>query len=184
MPTYAPQPHDANLHAFISVLREQPIRPAKGLSLSSFENHGQLLEVPVKPVDGYPANYCWFNCLEHCLTHDGSVVFGWGIWQRGPSHFVAQHHAVWRPPLGALVDVTTNETSNNVLFIPDNRAPFDFHQLRCPFNFEWKGHGSELWFASDDAKSPTFAIAALQPTSTEAPRIDRIRQLAIKHNRI
>jgi hypothetical protein len=177
-----PNPSNADFHTFIAAFCAQPIRPAKGMSPSNYDNDLYLLAVPVVSDQHYPPNYCWFNCLEHCIEYGGTVVCGWGIWQRGPTHFVAQHHAVWQSPDGGVFDLTPNGSSNTVLFIPDSRVPFDFLQLRCPFNFERKGTGYEVWFASGGVTSPIFSIAVLQPTSSEALRIDRIRKLAIERN--
>ena len=182
MITILPNYTDVTFQEFISVFSEQPIRLPRGIPESNYSYNWHLLEVPVLQNSKYPANSCWFNCLEHSLEYSGSIVYGWSIWQRSPSHFVAQHHAVWCTPENDLLDITPNEVSNKVLFIPDNCAPFDFHGLKCPFNFEWKGPGTQIWFASDGVVSKDFSIAVLEPTESEAQRIDKIRQLALINN--
>lgn len=179
MPPTVPKKSDIALLRFVDNLLSQPIRPAKGLTSQTYEFDRQLQDVPLLSNSPYPSNYCWFNCLEHCLSNSGGVVFGWGIWQQGPKHFVAQHHAVWRSPSGDFLDPTPNTISNTTLFIPDSRAPFDYEGLRCPFNFESTSIGENIWFASSGVQNPFFSIAALQPpTMTEALRINDLVKLA------
>jgi len=179
MPSTIPDVDQKVFHAFFRALLAQPVRPAKGLSPSNCDNHGQLLEVTVSCDTTYPRDYCWFNCLEHSLDHGGSVICGWALWRNAPDHFVAQHHAVWQSPEKTLFDLTPNDLSSTVLFVPDNRAPFDFHRLRAPFNYEWKGPTYQVWFASGGVVSPEFAIASLRPNDSEATRISRIQKLAV-----
>lgn len=179
MPPTVPDIDQTAFHAFFRALQAQPIRPAKGLSRSNYDIHGQLFQVSVSTDTTYSRGHCWFNCLEHSLDHAGAVICGWGLWQHAPNHFVAQHHAVWQSPEKTLFDLTPNDLSSTVLFVPDSRAPFDFHKLRAPFNYEWKGSTSEVWFASGGFVSPVFAIASLRPTDAEAMRISRIQKLAV-----
>jgi len=165
---------------FLEIFLNQPITPAKNLKQSAYDNDRQLMEILVKENSIYPKNFCWFNCLEHSLINGGSVICGWGFWQRGCAHYVAQHHAIWKSPTGDYIDLTPNNVSNTVLFMPDNRAPFDFHKLRCPFNFERIGATSEVWFAPGGFESKSFSIAVLQPTAIEMRRVLTIQQSAIQ----
>lgn len=56
----------------------------------------------------------------------GSVETGWSLWEWPGVLAEAIHHAVWRTPDGALIDVTpTRGHFKRVLFSPDPVATFD-----------------------------------------------------------
>lgn len=171
MVTY-PQPAVWPNHAvqqFIQSLLAQPIRAPAGVAPAAHPLHHQpTLASYAVANPSYPPDECWFNCVDYCVNKDGTIpVFGWAIWQAGPSTLVAQHHAVVDDS-GALIDVSLGPIATPLLFVPDNNAPFDFNALRFPFSFE-QSPAKQLWF-STAGTSPTFAIAKA-PSSPRASAV-------------
>jgi len=147
---------------FIKTLKDSAVRPAKGLNYLNQINQLQNTFVPVTPHPGYKPLYCWFNCLDYQQKNRGEVVFGWAIWHTDRNTLLAQHHAVWQSSAGQYFDITPNELSaTEILFLPDNRAPFDYQGLRAPFSFEQDKNGTAVWVASDGATVGFFAIETL-----------------------
>jgi hypothetical protein len=60
----------------------------------------------------------------------GAFVYGWSvrIWEK--VYIEAEHHAVWRRPSGAFLDVTPMRGHEaRMLFVRDDRLTFDFEGL-------------------------------------------------------
>lgn len=75
------------------------------------------------------------------------MIFGWALWQISDIKFVAQHHAIYQSEYGEYLDVTpSNNGVKEVLFFVDNRAPFDYVNLKFPVNFEYKHNIEKVWF--------------------------------------
>lgn len=171
----SPRKNDPRFIAFCEYLRKALVRPAGGLAVCSYPDHFIVLDVRVEVQPDYDVSYCWYNCLDHMLTSGGQVIYGWLLWQHADK-FIAQHHAVWRSEQGELLDPTPNEASAaNVLFMPDNRAPFDIDQLRSPPNLVWQANGDFMWVAGE-IRSASFFIARMSATMAEVDRIERTRQ--------
>lgn len=67
---------------------------------------------------------CFLNVLRRVETAGGEMVTGWLI-HSWPGVFIeAQHHAVWSPPEGGLVNITP-WSEPRVLFVPDPTASYD-----------------------------------------------------------
>lgn len=150
-----PQVSDPATQYFIKTLLAQQIRPPSGVSVGSYNAHRQAQLVPTVVTD-YPKDECWFNCVDYAITNGGRPVFGWAIWRVRAQKHVAQHHAVMEIN-GSLIDVTLGGEFSKILFVPDNNAPYDFINLRHPFNFEVSDRGC-VWFAPG-IRSLDFAIA-------------------------
>lgn len=77
--------------------------------------------VPVCPADGAVADDCFLNVRRCVEQAGGQEVVGWLVmlWPRVLAEAV--HHAVWRAPEGALVDVTPQPSSlgDRGLFVED-----------------------------------------------------------------
>lgn len=171
-----PDPQNAGFTQFCDFIRRSAVRPAAGLSASTHQHHLEVLEVPVIPQAGAMLGSCWFNCFEHMLANGGDVLFGWALWHQDRTYF-GQHHAIWRGEQGQLLDPTPNVVGGeHILFMPDNRAPFDIEKLRSPFSVSWRSDCQWSWVAADGTQVDEFYIAAMEPTPAQQTRIDRIRQ--------
>ena len=155
------------------------VSPAGGLSELSYKNDRKVINVAVKSLPQYGIGECWFNCLEQALNHGGGVIYGWALWEVGKDHYQAQHHAIWHNVGGDLLDVTPNAiNSDNVLFMPDGRAPFDPFELRHPFSLDWRPKGAYDWVAMYNkqvVRKRIFHIGRLVPTANELIRIKSIQ---------
>ncbi|NIJ20734.1 hypothetical protein FHS95_002426 [Sphingomonas naasensis] len=82
--------------------------------------------VPVRPAPASKPAYCFDNSVACAQAQGGEAVYGWAIWRWPGRWFEAEHHAVWRGPDGALLDVTPQAGDPpRVLFLPDPDAPYD-----------------------------------------------------------
>lgn len=84
------------------------------------------LYVRVEPAPGAKPAYCFDNSVAQAQRHGGEAVYGWAIWRWPGRWFEAEHHAVWRSPVGDLLDITPQAGDPpRVLFLPDPSAPYD-----------------------------------------------------------
>lgn len=82
--------------------------------------------VPVRPEPGAKFIHCFENSETAARVHGGEAVYGWAIWRWPGRWFEAEHHAVWRGPDNALVDVTPQTGDPvRILFVADPSAPYD-----------------------------------------------------------
>lgn len=87
---------------------------------------GEPVFVDVVPGEGARVAYCFSNAREAAARGGGSVEYGWIIWHWPGRFFEAEHHAVWRRPDGALIDVTPMlYGQQRILFLADPSAVFD-----------------------------------------------------------
>jgi len=157
-----PDVNSLRFNNFIKTLKGSDVRPAKGLNYLKQDDQLQNIFVPVIPHPDYHPLYCWFNCFDYQQQNRGKVVFGWAIWHTERNTLLAQHHAVWQSSKGQYFDFTPNELSvEEILFLPDNRAPFDYTGLRAPFNFEQDKNGTAVWVTSEGATVGFFSIQKL-----------------------
>jgi hypothetical protein len=157
-----PNVNSLRFNDFIKTLKDSDIRPAKGLNYLKQDDQLQSIFVPVIPYPEYQPLYCWFNCLDYQQKNRGKVVFGWAIWHTDRNTLLAQHHAIWQSNNGQYFDVTPNELSvEEILFLPDKRAPFDYKGLRAPFSFEQDKNGTVIWVGSKGATAGFFSVQKL-----------------------
>ena len=153
---------------FVKTLKDSDIRPAKGLNYLKQDDHFQNIFVPVVPHPEYQPLYCWFNCLDYQQQNSGKVIFGWAIWHTQRNTLLAQHHAVWQSNKGQYLDITPNELSvEEILFLPDNRVPFDYKGLRAPLSFEQDKNGTAVWVSSEGATIGFFSVQKLILTKND-----------------
>ena len=166
-------------NCFKDLLVRQNIRPAGDLEIVNQENHLKTLVVPVIPHSDYSPLYCWFNCYDYQHQHGGAVVFGWAIWQSKERGFLAQHHAVWKSEEGLYLDVTPSETgAKEIVFVPDNRAPFDYHGLRVPFSLERTPDGVLYWMFAR-RRLDHFGIGVLSLTDKDRRVLSKMNSLKL-----
>jgi hypothetical protein len=147
---------------FLEFLMLSKVACPPGISRPSYSDDSFLLEIEVSPVPGFPIGQCWYNCIEHSLSNDGQIVYGWLFWEINHDYYVAQHHAVWRSENGTLMDLTPNAIgAKKVLFMPDDRAPFDFDNLKAAMSLEWTSNDQYDWVANcvaEEIRSKKFGI--------------------------
>lgn len=82
--------------------------------------------VPVHPAAHGKVAYCFDNSFAQAELKGGEAAYGWAIWHWPGRWFEAEHHAVWRRPDGALIDVTPQAGDpERILFLPDPDAVYD-----------------------------------------------------------
>lgn len=179
-----PNQNCENFLEFCEFLRTAPVRPAAGMIPRGSQWHHEVISVTVEPQPNSLISYCWYNCIDQTLLKGGEVIFGWLLWA-DTDHFFAQHHAIWMDDEEALFDLTPNAISaNKVLFMPDNRAPFDIVELRAPASLRWKS-ADEFYWAIGSRKENHFFIGRMDPTADEVQRIETTQQnLADRYNLI
>lgn len=169
-----PNPDDARFVRFCEFLRNAQVKPARGLMTSNYTDDHKVIQVDVIPQPGCDTGYCWFNCLDQQDSKGGEVVYGWLLWSH-KGYFGAEHHAIWLTEAGQYIDPTPNESgTKTILFMPDNRAPFDIQELRCPPSLKWRDDDSHVWFAQH-IKSETFFIVQMVQQDGGAERVNRTR---------
>lgn len=170
--------------AFCDFLRSAPVKPVTGVMIEASPRHHEVIEVTMNPQPESLISYCWYNCIDHTLLKGGNVIFGWLLWADA-DYFIAQHHAIWMDDEGALFDITPNAiSSETVLFMPDNRAPFDIDELRAPASLRWKSPDEYFWIMGP-LKKKHFFIGRMEPTAEESQRIETTRlNLASRHELI
>lgn len=182
LPT-VPNHTDGRFFAFCDFLRSQSVRPARGMIPDKYDRHLDVVLVAVDPQPNSLISYCWYNCVEQTLKKGGTVIFGWLLWEY-PDRYFAQHHAVWMDEDGRFVDPTPNAISaTEVLFMPDNRAPFDIEGLRAPASLEWKPSGKFEWLAGP-LKMEHFFIAQMEVAPEEVEIVERTRQRLSERHRL
>lgn len=82
--------------------------------------HGNNLQyVPVCPQPFTRHNQCYANCDLARQLLGGNMVLGYSIWNTKDLFLSSEHHCVWRPPSGILLDVTPDLSGGNrILFVP------------------------------------------------------------------
>ncbi|UXL39800.1 hypothetical protein N7D90_06480 [Pseudomonas fragi] len=179
-----PNQNCENFLEFCDFLRAAPVKPAAGITHEGYKRHHEVIAVVVDSPPNSQISYCWYNCIDQTLLKGGKVIFGWLLWE-DMDYFSAQHHAIWMDDDGGLFDLTPNAISaNKVLFMPDNRAPFDIVELRAPASLRWKS-ANEFHWAFGPYKENHFFIGRMLPTAEEAQRIEATRRnLDDRHNLI
>lgn len=82
--------------------------------------------VPVQPIPGYTAHFCWNNVQRHMEEHGGGIQYGWIIWEMPGLLIEAEFHAVWVTHEGQFVDITEkDDRETQILFLPDESRKFN-----------------------------------------------------------
>lgn len=96
--------------------------------------------LPVRPLEGAPANDCFLIVPQYVLQHGGEQLIGWSIWEWPRVYIEAEFHLVWRQPDGEIVDLTPKIVAMpRILFLPDARRIYRGRQvdnIRKPLNHD------------------------------------------------
>jgi len=82
-------------------------------------------------VNVVPESYCIENCcfqnvVQKVKKDCGGIVYGWQIWMMPELLIEAEFHAVWKSPLGELIDITPKTpATDKILFISDELKKYD-----------------------------------------------------------
>ena len=135
--------------------------PLETLPRQQFQSFGVesalALKLTVIPQrDFCPRGLCYWNVAAMVREHGGGMVLGWQcLWW--PSRLIiAMHHAVWRRPTGALLDITqkdTGEQSSTTSFCEDAKDSVDL---------QWPVLLPSKYINLQNDKSIDVVVAALQ----------------------
>jgi|tagenome__1003787_1003787.scaffolds.fasta_scaffold20811780_2 hypothetical protein len=93
---------------------------------TSIRPSGEPRYVPIEACADALPKECFGNVRQRVSLHGGQIVFGWAIWI-WPRVFVeAEHHAIYERPDGTWIDVTPQSNHDQILFLPDDSAVYDF----------------------------------------------------------
>lgn len=162
-----PTLNDPDTVEFVQILiHNKEIRMRADVPMRSYPDNHQLRNVENRPVKGALPSKCWFNCLREEAEGRGEVVYGWSIWYgispNGLRFYGAEHHAVLRTG-EHLVDVTPyiledgsiGALSATILFMPDQRVPFDTVRGTFPPTFVWLTENNEtMWGMRETETGP------------------------------
>jgi hypothetical protein len=86
--------------------------------------------IPVRPLNGAPANECFQILPKHIASHGGEQVIGWTIWEWPRVLIEAEFHCIWRRPDNRLLDLTPKSVPvPRILFLPDARRAYRGRQV-------------------------------------------------------
>lgn len=75
-------------------------------------------------------NECFANVARKIAAEGGSIQYGWLIWEWPHVFIEAEFHAVWRTPMGELVEVSNpGNGETEILFVPDTQRTFSGRQV-------------------------------------------------------
>jgi hypothetical protein len=113
-PTNAAKPNSPAVHALIE-------RIVPGASAVS---------VPTIPRQDAIDTECFANVSSQVTDAGGLAVFGWSLYEWPGVLAEGEFHAIWRSPLGGLVDVSPQRgNDDNILFLPDPNRLFEGRQI-------------------------------------------------------
>jgi hypothetical protein len=157
------------------------IRMPRSVSLPSYSDNHQVSFVEICVDENSEQLRCWFNCLRASATGKGNPVYGWAIWQEtdtlGNKFFISQHHAVLRTEAG-LIDITPPEKNlsalTHILFMPDERVPFDTENGRFPAALFWDPRTKKgVWGARKSANDTWDFLPEYQVVRIDEPNWKR-----------
>lgn len=71
---------------------------------------------------GYDAAWCHVSAKHKAISSGGRRVHGWALW-KFESLIIGEHHSVWQPEGGGLVDITPpSNGGDEILFVQDDEA--------------------------------------------------------------
>lgn len=83
----------------------------------------------VDPLPNGTVDDCFSNVARKITTAGGSQVLGWTIWAT-PVMVEGEFHAVWRSPIGDLLDVSPRSGGETkILFLPDLSRAYEGKQV-------------------------------------------------------
>lgn len=97
--------------------------------LKKIKSDHEPVYVPVHPERYAQINQC-IPAVERKVKNDnGEIVYGWQILK---TRLICEavFHAVWKSPLGELIDITPKQCIvDNILFVPDDKIHYDGCQI-------------------------------------------------------
>tara|TARA_B100000809_G_C14958778_1_gene466609 strand:- start:41 stop:670 length:630 start_codon:yes stop_codon:yes gene_type:complete len=90
--------------------------------LEKIKSNNTPQKIPIKIEKYSIANSCFYNVEDKISIDNGEIVYGWKLHQ---SKFLAEaeRHAVWKSPIGELIDITSGSTNqNSILFLEEDKG--------------------------------------------------------------
>lgn len=99
------------------------------LLLSKIGSKAEPVFVICRPSPNAPRNECFRLVEDKIKTEGGERVLGWQIWQ-GQLLVEAEFHAVWKTPMGELLDITPKPLPvDKIFFVADPRTKYEGKQI-------------------------------------------------------
>ena len=101
--------------------RTPPVITKQLLNLAANLARGQTpIYLQVQSETDAKANECFQNVQSKIRRENGSIVYGWQLWEWQHILVEAEFHAVWRSPTGELTEITPKQDNEErILFLPD-----------------------------------------------------------------
>jgi len=78
--------------------------------------------VSIKAENYSTINNCFYNLIDKVAIDKGEIIYGWKIHQTGLL-VEAERHAVWKSPIGELIDITPDiERNEKTLFLEEDKG--------------------------------------------------------------
>jgi len=107
--------------------------------------------------------FCNVGVLEKTKADGGTIRYGWCIWEYPGVWLIAEFHAVWVNPTGALIDITPKPDGETcIVFAGDPTYPPDFDFKKRPINRRWRIYQPPDRAELARAKIATFTEAQLK----------------------
>jgi hypothetical protein len=93
---------------------------------------GQIpVPVRIAPPKGATLDECVENVKSVVEFNDGSIEYGWMLWERPGVMLEAEFHAVWVRPSGSRLDVTPKllPGMTEIVFLPDPDLVYEERQI-------------------------------------------------------
>lgn len=87
--------------------------------------------VSVNPPQAAKSDECVENVMSVVEVNEGSIEYGWMLWERPRVLLEAEFHAVWVRPAGGRVDVTPKVLPGitKIVFLPDPNLVYEGRQI-------------------------------------------------------
>ncbi|MEY3498429.1 MAG: hypothetical protein RL308_98 [Bacteroidota bacterium] len=90
--------------------------------LKKINSQNNPILVPVKVEEYSKPDNCFFNVKEKVSKDKGEIIYGWKLYQT-QLLLEAERHAVWKSPLGELIDISPDSAnSNSIVFIQEDNG--------------------------------------------------------------
>lgn len=90
--------------------------------LNKIGNKNQPKNIPLMVETYSISQNCFFNVIEKVKRDKGEIVYGWKLYQTSLL-FEAERHAIWKSPLGQLIDISPDELNrSNTIFIEEDKG--------------------------------------------------------------
>ncbi len=97
--------------------------------------------VPVKASEAVRFNFCMTDVPRYAKNNEGTVQFGWTIWEDPSLSLEAEFHATWVSPSGEIIDVTPKpDGERQILYLKDSARVYEnvlVDNIRKPLIDHW-----------------------------------------------